>query len=146
MTRIAWLILICGALIAFVWEVYQMPFFLADNLSPYERTVRCGIASLGDGLILLTAYGLAAMKGGRHWPWRSPGIPYAIYFAFGLAVAIAVEMIATALPPESVLSWRYSGMMPVEPVTGLALVPLAMWVIVPALTLALVRFSGPDAD
>jgi hypothetical protein len=32
-------------------------------------------------------------------------------------------------------------MMAIDPVFGLALLPLAMWLIVPALTLALVRFA-----
>ncbi len=51
------------------------------------------------------------------------------------------SLIATSLPPTSVLAWRYSHMMPIDPAFNLALIPLAMWLIVPALTLALVRFA-----
>ena len=64
MTRTHWLIFFCGSLIAFVWEIFQMPFFKPGNLETYEQTIRCGIASLGDGVILLTAYSLAALRGG----------------------------------------------------------------------------------
>ena len=146
MTRTHWLILICGSLIAFVWEIFQMPFFEPGDLEPFERTIRCGIASLGDGVILLTAYSLAGLRGGHAWLWQAAKMPYAIYFGFGLVVAIAVEMIATSLPANSFLSWRYSELMPHEPVTGLALIPIAMWTVVPALTILLVRFARAEPD
>ena len=146
MTRAHWLIYICGSLIAFVWEIYQMPFFVSGNLEPYEQTIRCGIASLGDGLILLAAYTLAALKGGRAWFRQGARISYAIYFGFGLVVAIAVEIMATSLPSDSLLSWRYSDLMPHEPLTGMALIPIAMWTIVPALTILLVRFAQTERN
>jgi len=140
-TRTHWLIYICGSLIAFVWEIYQMPFFVSGNLEPYEQTIRCGIASLGDGLILLAAYSLAAINGERAWFRQGAKISYAIYFGFGLVIAIAVEIMATSLPSDSLLSWRYSDLMPHDPLTGMALIPIAMWTIVPALTILLVRFA-----
>ncbi|WP_244877923.1 hypothetical protein [Croceibacterium atlanticum] len=71
MTRTHWLIFVCGGLIAFVWEIFQMPFFKPGNLDPFDQTIRCGIASLGDGVILLTAYSLAALLGGRAWLWQA---------------------------------------------------------------------------
>ena len=123
-----------------------MPFFKPGDLEPFERTIRCGIASMGDGVILLAAYSLAALRGGSAWLWQSAKTPYAIYFGFGLVVAIAVEMIATSLPTSSLLSWRYSDLMPREPATGFALIPIAMWTIVPALTILLIRFAGASPD
>ncbi len=123
-----------------------MPFFKPGDLEPFERTIRCGIASMGDGVILLAAYSLAALRGGSAWLWQSAKTPYAIYFGFGLVVAIAVEMIATSLPANSLLSWRYSDLMPREPATGFALIPIAMWTIVPALTILLIRFAGASPD
>ena len=146
MTRTHWLVYICGSLIAFVWEIYQMPFFVSGNLEPYEQTIRCGIASLGDGLILLAAYSLAALKGGRAWFRQGAKISYAIYFGFGLVIAIAVEIMATSLPSDSLLSWRYSDLMPHDPLTGMALIPIAMWTIVPALTILLVRFAQTERN
>lgn len=118
-----------------------MPFFVSGNLEPYEQTIRCGIASLGDGLILLAAYSLAAINGERAWFRQGAKISYAIYFGFGLVIAIAVEIMATSLPSDSLLSWRYSDLMPHDPLTGMALIPIAMWTIVPALTILLVRFA-----
>ena len=102
-----------------------MPFFKPGNLDPFDQTIRCGIASLGDGLILLAAYSLAAIKGGRAWFRRGARISYAIYFGFGLVIAIAVEIMATSLPSGSLLSWRYSDLMPHDPLTGMALIPIA---------------------
>ncbi len=123
-----------------------MPFFKPGDFEPFERTIRCGIASMGDGVILLAAYSLAALRGGSAWLWQSAKTPYAIYFGFGLVVAIAVEMIATSLPANSLLSWRYSDLMPREPATGFALIPIAMWTIVPALTILLIRFARASPD
>lgn len=147
MSRIPVLVFIYGSLIAFVWEIFQMPFFDPAGLTPQQQTMRCGIASLGDGLILLTAYGLARLNGGARWPWRSELAPYLVFFGFGLLVAVAVEIVATSLPQPSFLSWRYSSLMPTLPVVGLAVIPLAMWTIVPALTLGLLRFGEkPDTQ
>ena len=123
-----------------------MPFFVSGNLEPYEQTIRCGIASLGDGLILLAAYSLAAINGERAWFRQGAKISYAIYFGFGLVIAIAVEIMATSLPSDSLLSWRYSDLMPHEPLTGMALIPIAMWTIVPALTILLVRFAQTERN
>ena len=123
-----------------------MPFFVSGNLEPYEQTIRCGIASLGDGLILLAAYSLAAINGERAWFRQGAKISYAIYFGFGLVIAIAVEIMATSLPSDSLLSWRYSDLMPHDPLTGMALIPIAMWTIVPLLTILLVRFAQTERN
>lgn len=142
MSRIPLLVFTYGSLIAFVWEIYQMPFFESEALSAHQLTVRCGVASLGDGLILLAGYVLASLSGGRCWPWKAAPAAYVIYFGFGLVVAILVENIATSLPLSSLFSWRYSDFMPVIPGIGMALIPIAMWIIVPALTLGLLRLGA----
>ena len=133
---------ILGFFVAHVWEILQMPFFEPGGLSPTERTWRCTIASVGDGLILGSAAWLAG-KISTHADWsRTLAVkPVLTYFGFGLIVAIGVEIVATTLPERSMLSWRYGANMPMIPGTSLALVPLAMWIIVPAITLWLSRFT-----
>ena len=142
MARTPLLVFLYGSLIAFVWEIYQTPLFVVQNLDVQQQTIRCGIASLGDGLILLVGYGLASLVGRRDWPWRPGAKPYLLYFGFGLVTAVLVEVIATSLPVSSFHSWRYSGSMPMLPGTGLALVPIGMWIVVPALTLGLLRLGS----
>ena len=133
---------ILGFLVAHVWEVLQMPFFAPGDLSPYERTLRCIVASIGDGLIMAAGAWLAATFGkSASWPYASDRIGYIIYFGFGLVVAVGVELIATSLPVSSVLSWRYSSAMPIVPGIGLAVVPILMWMVVPAITVALINFT-----
>lgn len=144
MSKTPLLIFIYGSLIAFVWEIYQMPFFEGGTLTPVEQSIRCGVASLGDGLILLAGYWLASLSAGANWPQRASRTPFVIYFGFGLAVAVLVEAMATSLPQSSPLGWGYSKLMPMLPAVGLAAVPLAMWTIVPTLTLGLLRLgTGP---
>lgn len=131
-----------GFLVAHVWEVLQMPFFTSRGLEPFERTLRCTAASVGDGLILGSAAWLASRTTNSS-PWYlTPSAAALIaYFGFGLLIALGVEAIATTLPQESVFGWRYSSIMPMISRTPIALVPVAMWIAVPAATLALVRFT-----
>lgn len=122
-----------GSLIAFVWESYQMPFFEPGDLMPYEQSIRCGVASLGDGLILVGAYWLPQTLYGVDWLRVHSRPGYTAYFLFGLFVAVLVEVVATSIPQASVISWRYSTLMPMIPGINLAIVPIAMWIIVPAM-------------
>lgn len=119
-----------------------MPFFEAGGLDPYARTLRCTIASAGDGLVLGAAHWIAAYRQ-RDAEWYMQPAMRAIagYFGFGLLMALAVEGLATSLPECGLFAWRYSALMPVVPGTSIALVPLAMWVIVPAATLGVVRLG-----
>lgn len=133
---------VIGFLIAHVWEVLQMPFFEPGDLTPYDRALRCSAASVGDGLILALAAWVAGRVDGNQFWFEKPSIrALAAYFGFGLAVAVGVEMLATNLPQDSILSWRYSSAMPLIPGLSLALVPVIMWIVVPAATLALARFT-----
>ena len=132
---------ILGFLVAHVWEVLQMPFFAPGDLSPYERTLRCTVASIGDGMVMAAGAWLTATFGkSASWPYGPSRAGHFIYFGFGVVVAVIVELVATNLPVSSIFSWRYSTSMPMLPVIDLAIIPLLMWVMVPAVTLLLVKF------
>ena len=49
-------IAIFGGLIAFAWEMFQLPFYSTDGLGPVEAAYRCGLASFGDAGIMVAAY------------------------------------------------------------------------------------------
>jgi hypothetical protein len=132
-------IAIFGALIAFAWEMLQLPFYGADELSPAEAAYRCALASLGDAGIMVAAYLGASLGSGRK-PWLVdwPISRFLVYLAIGLGVSSGIEELAVG----AAWGWTYSSIMPLVPGTGIGLVPIIMWVLVPTATLWLARRMG----
>lgn len=132
-------IAIFGALIAFVWEMLQLPFYDTGELSPAEAAYRCGLASFGDAGIMVAAY-LAASLGSGRTPWVVEWSisRFLVYLAIGLGITTAVELLAVGTD----WGWTYSSLMPLVPGTNIGLVPVIMWVIIPAATLWLARRMG----
>lgn len=123
-----------GFLVAFLWEMLQMPFYVMDGMTAWEVTKSCAFASLGDAGIMVAAAWIAdRITGGGLWKRRLNLRPVAIFLAVGLALAAAIEWLAI----RSNWGWLYSDTMP--SVLGIGLVPLLMWVIAPTLSLLLVR-------
>lgn len=128
-----------GALIAFAWEMLQMPFYEADGLTPSQAAYRCGLASLGDAGIMVTAYLGASYRSGKTpWliAWQAPR--FVAFLAIGLTLTIAIEEVAVGAD----WGWTYSKLMPLLPVTRIGLVPIIMWIVVPTVTLWLARRLG----
>lgn len=133
----------------FAWEMLQAPAFMDFAGTTWQGTVRCFVASLGDVLLASGAYLITALVFWRlAWPVR-PGwvLPAATWIALGVLATIAFERWALARE-----RWTYGPEMPV--VFGIGLLPLLQWLVVPALTLALLRARmrklcqprGPDTS
>lgn len=93
---------------------------------------------LGDAVIMLFAFGIiAAVARSQGWV-RAPKTSQVAGFVFiGLAITIAVEIVATR--SDGSFSWRYAPAMPVTPLLGIGLAPLLMWLVVPLLVLFFMR-------
>lgn len=125
-----------GLLVAFAWEMLQMPYYAMDQLSVWEVTKSCGIASVGDAGIMVFAYLIASkITGDRLWLQNAPSLPLVVYLATGLSITVVVEHFAL----RSDWGWQYDDTMPT--VAGIGLVPLAMWIIVPLAALKLAQRS-----
>lgn len=123
-----------GFLVAFVWEMFQMPFYEMDAETPWAATKVCGAASLGDAGIMVAAAWLAnRLAKGSLWLKQPSLSAILIYLVFGICVTLTIEWLAL----RSEWGWEYSSLMP--QVFGIGLVPLAMWVVVPSLSLFLCR-------
>lgn len=125
-----------GFLLAFVWEMLQMPFYDMSGLSTWQATNNCGFATFGDAGIMVFAYWVATRSApDRLWlrQWRVR--PLAFYLSVGMVITIVVEHFAL----KSGWGWTYSETMPT--IGAIGLVPILMWLIVPMLTLALARRS-----
>lgn len=119
----------------FGWEMAQGGAFVGMSAMPFwAATLRCFRAALGDLAITSVAFGVAALLA-RDSRWvgsRRPLIPFFVYLAVGLAVTVALEKYAVATG-----RWGYEPRMPL--VMGVGLLPIAQWILVPAIVFAVVR-------
>lgn len=125
-----------GYLIAFLWEMLQMPFYAMGELSAWQITVNCSLASFGDAGIMVFAYLIASWAGNdRYWLRSLKLRPLIVFLATGQILTFVIEFIALRAP----WGWNYSERMPV--LLGIGLIPLVMWTVVPLLALALAARS-----
>ncbi len=131
---------IFGFLTAFLWEMWQMPFYDRAGLSIADAVRGCSLGAFGDaGLMVLSYFVAARVVDDHEWVHRWTPQALAAYLATGLTVTVIVEHLAIKSP----WGWRYSETMPREPLTGVGLVPIAMWVAVPLVVLVLARNQPP---
>lgn len=135
-----WLALF-GILIAFAWEILQMPFYRTDDMAIYPVVIRCALASAGDGLLMVVAY-LAASVGNSGAPWLVAFARWRLllFLSVGIAVTVAIEHVAL----RSAWGWSYSSAMALIPGTTIGLVPVIMWIVVPFSALSLTRRLGTE--
>ncbi|MFO7529461.1 MAG: hypothetical protein R6W86_11735 [Marinobacter sp.] len=123
----------------FVWEMLQVPFFSGmSGAGHWDVVWLCTRATIGDANIAFGAYTLTAWVS-RDWFWVANcwnRINLSTYFSVGLLVAIVFEYWATGAGER----WVYSELMPVLSWTGTGILPLIQWVILPLMSLYVVRW------
>lgn len=123
-----------GFLVAFLWEMLQMPFYKMDGMTIWEVTNSCALASFGDAGIMVAAAWIAnRITGGGLWDSRLNSTAVGIFLTIGLTATVAIEWLAL----RSAWGWQYSEAMPT--ISGVGLVPLAMWICVPIISLVLAK-------
>jgi hypothetical protein len=137
-------VVIFGFLLSLPWEMLQAPFYAGMTTAPHWPAVKfCTLAAIGDAFIMLIAFWSVALGAqSRRWmvaPTRSQVL---VFLALGLAATLSIEHIATNAP----WGWRYSPLMPVEPLLGIALEPVLMWVALPLLLLWFVKRQRHQPD
>lgn len=118
----------------FGWELLQVPAFAGFSGMTWSVAVHCFRAALGDVLIAGGAYAGAARAFRRSaWPVlpksMAPGVTWIV---LGLIATIAFEFWALRLG-----RWAYGEGMPL--LFGVGLFPLLQWLVVPVVTLAILR-------
>ena len=119
----------------FAWEMAQGGLFTGMKAMPFwVASLRCLRAALGDLAITALAFFVAALAArDARWPAsRRPFFPFFVYLAVGLAVTVALEKYAVATG-----RWGYEPRMPL--VMGVGLLPIAQWILIPAIVFAVVR-------
>jgi hypothetical protein len=121
------------AALSLAWEIAQLPFYtLFATGSAGAIAFAVAHCTVGDVLIGLAALAIALTLTGAGpvTAWR-PGAVAGVTTALGVGYTVFSEW----LNVEIRRSWAYSELMPVVPVIGTGLAPLAQWIVLPGLAL-----------
>ncbi|MFU8818245.1 MAG: hypothetical protein ACNA74_00820 [Desulfurivibrio sp.] len=124
-------------LLNYPWEFFQAPFFKwMPEMPHWEAVLFCTRATLGDLLLALIAFWVvAALRRDRAWI-LTPTLPAVLAFILtGVVVTVGLEWYATQIGGR----WEYAESMPLLPLLGTGLLPVAQWTILPPLLLWLAR-------
>lgn len=113
----------------FVWEMWQIPLYSGmSDANHWAAVVQCTLATFGDGVIALVAYGVSAIIAqNKLWLFRRSVPIMFVYLVSGLTITVLLEFLAT----EVYGRWQYSELMPILPVINVGLSPLVQWIIIP---------------
>lgn len=119
-----------------LWELAHAPLYTlwidAGPAAAWQAALHC---TLGDAVIAF-ACALAAALLARAMPWFGRAHrTEALIVATGLLTTIAIEWIST----QWLGRWTYRESMPVDPILGIGLSPLAQWIVVPVVALWILR-------
>ncbi len=130
--KLAWLlprIFAVAVLINYIWEIAQSPLYVgmeSFNLVWWH----CGLAAIGDGLLVLLIYaaGWAVLRR-RDWFVHPGGIGCAVMLLAGLVIGASVEWLAVFIGNR----WEYTARMPLVPLLNVGLAPVAQMLVLPLL-------------
>ncbi len=130
-------VLLFAALLHFVWEMLQAPFWIGMAAMPHWAGIRtCTIATVGDVAIVLVAYWVGAIvTRSRKWLFLPTPAAVIAYLVTGLALTIAYEYFATG----PLGRWTYTDSQPRLPWIGTGIAPILQWLTLPFATLWLAR-------
>ena len=136
------ILFVVSVLVNYLWEIAQAPLYKGmDDFSIVWW--HCGVAALGDGLLVLLIYaaGWAVLRG-RDW-FEHPGvIGYAVMLLAGLVIGVGIEWLAVFVAKR----WAYTARMPLVPLLNVGLAPIAQMLVLPALIFRLVAIGSDRAS
>lgn len=127
------ILIVISFLVHFVWEMWQIPFYRGMVVAEHwSAVVICSQAAIGDGIIAVAAYSIAALTAKDfQWLRLRVGVPHLFYLLIGLVITAIFEVAATGVLDR----WQYSDMMPTLPVIEIGLIPLLQWLLIPPVVL-----------
>lgn len=131
-------------LLNFPWEFLQIPLYFGMAEAPHwDATKVCAFATLGDAVIMVVAFWMAAVAArSRYWFLKPRQWPITVFLLAGIAITIVLERLATG-PLDR---WQYAAAMPVVPFLGVGLTPLLQWLVLPPICLWFVGRQIPSAQ
>ena len=113
--------------------MWQTPLYSGmSEANHWEAVIQCTLATFGDGVIALIAYGVSAIIAqNKLWLFQRSALIMFVYLISGLMITVLLEFLAT----EVYGRWQYSELMPIMPVINVGLSPLFQWVIIPPISI-----------
>ena len=134
--RVAIRYLVFMAIANLVWELAQLPFYTIWTAgNPREISVAILHCTAGDVLIATTTLLIALVCFGRRTAWVVGAT-----VAMGLFYTMWSEYVHAVIGTD----WAYAPLMPLLPVLGIGLLPLAQWLVIPAIALWLANRNPSD--
>jgi hypothetical protein len=120
---------VIAVLINYVWEIAQSPLYVGmENLSLVWW--HCGLAAVGDGFLVLLTYAVGCVVSRqRDWFVQPTTTGYAVMLLTGLVISVSIEWLAVFIGNR----WEYTARMPLIPLLGVGLVPVAQMLALPML-------------
>ena len=118
----------------YLWELAQAPLYV--GMESFRAVGwHCLVASLGDGLLVLSIFATGWLALRRHTWFVHPGVAgYGVMVASGLVIGVTVEWVAVSLFAR----WMYTAWMPRVPGLTVGLVPVLQMLVLPPLIFHLV--------
>lgn len=130
---------IFALLLNFPWEMLQAPLFADMRSSPHATaTMACLQATFGDMVIMLLAHAAVAIRvRNRRWMMAANGVQLLLFVGVGLSITVLIEWLAAR--GLWVSNWTYAPTMPLLAGTGIGLLPMLQWLLLPLLTIWFTR-------
>lgn len=118
---------VVAAAINFLWEVAQMPFYAWQG-SFFDAAAHCVLPSLGDGIIVLTIYGIGRLFLCRSdWSDQPKVSGYMVMILSGFTLAMLIEWGGVYILGR----WSYAANMPLLPGLGIGVIPILQMLVLP---------------
>lgn len=119
-----------------VWELAQLPLYTIWEQQGVQASLWAALhCTIGDAIVAFLTFAGALAWANHARALSSVAGLAAVCLVLGLLVTAVIEVLST----QWLDRWAYGPLMPVEPLFGIGLSPLAQWIFVPGLTLFLLR-------
>jgi len=119
-----------------IWELAQLPLYTIWEQQGVQASLWAALhCTIGDAVIAFLTFAGALAWAAHARVLNSVKGLAVIVLLLGILVTALTEVLST----QWLGRWAYGPLMPVEPLFGVGLSPLAQWIVVPAAALFLLR-------
>ena len=130
-----------GLPLQLLWEIAQFPLYTVWHDEEWQYILYGLIhCTLGDMLIMLSCYWVVALLNrNRNWYQENILVNGTLFTLLGLGYTIYSELLNVNIKS----TWAYTALMPIIPVINIGGTPFMQWVLIPPVTLWLMRMYNP---
>ena len=115
-----------------IWEIGQLPFYTLWHDGSWQE-IGYAVAHCTAGDVLIALACAIAVLAITRWHWPTLGRQTAIFLLCFITISVAYTIFSELLNTTVRGNWAYSDLMPVLPLLGTGITPLAQWIAVPIL-------------